>query len=217
VKRTTILYLATGGFVLSYLVPGIALGPPPEIDADGLAVVDWFRDNASSIRFSLWIGVFGLALFAIMASIVRSSLPTPHRDVFFFGAITFASATTIQGWIWAGLARHADTVDAGTARTLLDISSYWGPFLCGATVLTLGPVVFAALGSAPVLPRWVGLISAVALVEQLAETVTMFGDHGFLGPGGPMNLVLGAGLTTVAWASLAVAVARGPNSIDAAA
>lgn len=216
-KRSTILYLATVGFVISYLVPGIALGPPPEIDADGRAVIDWFRDNASTIRFSLWVGIFGMALFALMASIVRSSLPSPHRDVFFFGAVTFASVTTIQGWFWAGLARHVDIVDPAVARTLLDISSYWGPFLCGATVLTLAPIVAVSFGRAPVLPRWVGLISAVALVEQLVETVTIFGDHGFLGPGGPMNLILGAGLTTIAWVSLAIAVARGPNSVNAVA
>jgi hypothetical protein len=215
--RKTVLQLAAAGFVLSYLVPGTLLGPPPAMDDDAATVVAWLRDNGGDIRLSLWVGIFGVALFAVATAIVRSSLPSPHRDVFFFGAVTFVAATTIQGWMWAGMARHVDTLDPQTARTLLDISSYWGPFLCGATVLTLAPLVVAAFGSTPVLPRWVGLISAVALVEQLVETVTIFGDHGFLGPGGPMNLILGAGLTTMAWVSVAIAVAREPNPVPVAA
>ena len=206
--RARLIYAATAAFLVAYLIPGALLGPPPEIDDDAATVVAWLRDNADTIRLSLWIGLFGVALFAVVASIVRSVLPSPHRDIFFFGAITFVSATTIQGWVWAGLARHADTVDPQTARTLLDITSYWGPFLCGATMLTLAPVVAASLGSSPVLPRWVGVLSAIALVEQAVETITIFGDHGFLAPGGPMNLVLGAGLTTIAWVGLAIAVAR---------
>jgi hypothetical protein len=208
--RKTVLQLAAAGFVLSYLVPGTLLGPPPAMDDDAATVVAWLRDNGGDIRLSLWVGIFGVALFAVATAIVRSSLPSPHRDVFFFGAVTFVAATTIQGWMWAGMARHVDTLDPQTARTLLDISSYWGPFLCGATILTLAPVVAVSLGRAALLPRWLGVISAVALVEQAIETVTMFGDHGFLAPGGAMNLVLGAGLTTIAWAGLAVAVSRQP-------
>ena len=207
-KRSTILYLATAGFVVSFLASGTTLGTPPEIDDDGATVVRWFQDHASTIRWTLWLGIFGVVLFALAMSIVRSTLPSPHRDVFFFGAVSFAAATTIQGWVWAGLARHADALDPATARTLFDVTSYWGPFLCGATVLTLAPVVVLALGRTPVLPRWLGVISAVALAEQLVETITIFGDHGFLAPGGPMNLVLGAGLTTIAWVGLAIAVAR---------
>jgi len=208
VKRSTILYLATAGQVAAFLVSGAVLGTPPQIDDDAASVLRWFQSNATALRWSLWVGIFGVVLFALVMSIVRSTLPAPHRDVFFFGAVSFAAVTTIQGWIWAGVARHAATVDAGTARTLLDVSSYWGPFLCGATVLTLAPIVVLSFGEAPAFPRWLGVISVVALVEQLVETITIFGDHGFLAPGGPMNLMLGAGLTTLAWAALAVVVAR---------
>jgi hypothetical protein len=42
------------------------------------------------------------------------------------------------------------------------------------------------------------LVSGVALVEQIVETITIFGHEGFIAPGGPMNLQLGAWLTTVA-------------------
>ena len=200
--------MATAGFVASYGAAGALLGTPPALTADGPTVVRWFEVNATTIRWTLWLGIFGMLMFALVASLVRSSLPAPHRDVFFFGAVTFVSATTIQAWIWAGMARHPGALEPGTARVLFDIASYWGPFLCGATVLTLAPVVAATLGRRPVLPRWLGVITAVALVEQVVETVTVFGERGFLAAGGPMNLVLGAGLTTLAWVALAIAVAR---------
>ena len=53
------------------------------------------------------------------------------------------------------------------------------------------------------------LSAAIAVTEQLIETITIFGRHGFIAPGGPMNVYLGAGLVAVALLSLAVAAARG--------
>jgi hypothetical protein len=46
------------------------------------------------------------------------------------------------------------------------------------------------------------------VVEQLVETVTVFGRKGFTAPGGPMNLLLGAGLFLIAIVCIGVAVAR---------
>jgi hypothetical protein len=51
-------------------------------------------------------------------------------------------------------------------------------------------------------------VTGIALVEQVVETVTIFGDRGFTAPGGPMNLMLGAGLTVIAFVSIGVVVAR---------
>jgi len=48
------------------------------------------------------------------------------------------------------------------------------------------------------LPPWLGIFGALVVVEQAIETVTVFGRAGFTEPGGPMNMMLGAGLT-VAW------------------
>ena len=41
---------------------------------------------------------------------------------------------------------------------------------------------------------WLGVLGAIAFVEQTVETVTIFGSTGFTEPGGAMNLQLGAGL-----------------------
>jgi hypothetical protein len=140
---------------------------------------------------------------------VRERLPSPHRDVFFFGAIAFAAETAVQGWIWGGMAWHTGVMQPATARTLLDVASFWGPVLTSTTVTMLAPIALLGLrGDPPALPRWLGAVAATALVEQLAETITIFGRHGFIAPGGPMNIYLGAGLTAVALLSLGIALGR---------
>lgn len=56
-----------------------------------------------------------------------------------------------------------------------------------------GPTWLALRGEAG-LPRWLGVLGAVACAEQLVETITMFGSSGFTEPSGAMNLQLGAAL-----------------------
>jgi hypothetical protein len=148
-------------------------------------------------------------LFATFAALIRERLPSPHRDVFFFGAVAFAGETAVQGWLWAGLAWHPNELQPATARTLLDIASFWGPVLTSTTVTMLAPVALLGLRGEAGLPRWLGAVAAVAVTEQLIETITIFGRHGFIAPGGPMNIYLGAGLVAVSLLSLAVAAARG--------
>ena len=55
---------------------------------------------------------------------------------------------------------------------------------------------------------WLGVVAAIAIVEQAVETVTIFGTHGFTAPGGPMNLILGAGLVTIVFICVGIAVSR---------
>ncbi|MEO7427913.1 MAG: hypothetical protein ABIY48_00890 [Acidimicrobiales bacterium] len=202
------LLTSTAGFALLYVAATASLGTTPEATDSGAAVAAWFLDNREHVRLWLWLSTLGVPFFAVFATLVRSSLPSPHRDLFFFGAIAFVAETAVQGWFWAGLSLHPDQLDPATARTLLDVASFWGPVLTATTIMTLAPVALLALRREAGLPRWLGVVSAVALVEQVAETVTTMGTHGFTAPGGPMNLFLGAGLVAVAWISLGIAVAR---------
>ena len=43
----------------------------------------------------------------------------------------------------------------------------------------------------PIIPRWLTFLSIVFGLEQLIETVTVFGTSGFIAPGGAMNVYLG--------------------------
>ena len=206
-RRSTLLVSATIGFGLLYLSATIALGSTPDAGDDGQAVASWFRDHGDRVRIWMLLLTLSAPLFATVAALVRAQLPAPHRDVFFFGAIAFAAETAVQGWLWAGMAWHASALQPATARTLLDVASFWGPVLTGTTVTMLAPLVVLALrGEA--LPRWLGLVGAVALAEQLIETITIFGRHGFIAPGGPMNVFLGAGLVGLWLLCLGITVAR---------
>jgi len=180
-------------------------------------VATWFRDHDGHVRTWIWRLTLSAPLFATFAALIRARLPAPHRDLFFFGAVAFAAETAVQGWLWAGMALHASDLQPATARTLLDVASFWGPVLTSTTVMMLAPVALLGLRAEAGLPRSLGLVAAVALAEQLAETVTIFGRHGFIAPGGPMNIYLGAGLTAVALLSLGIALGRSPMRPRAAA
>jgi hypothetical protein len=210
-SRSMVLLAATIGFGALYLAAGIVLGSTPDASDDGQAVAAWFRDNDGEVRAWLWLLTLSLPLFAIFATLVRSRLAAPHNDLFFFGAIAFVAETAVQGWIWAGMAWHADELAPGTARTLLDVASFWGPVLTSTTVMMLAPVVLLALRGGAGLPRWLGLLAGLAAVEQLVETITIFGDDGFIAPGGGMNIFLGAGLTGIALLAIGIVVARMPE------
>lgn len=207
-RRSTLLLVATLGFGVLYLAATAALGSTPDAGDNGQAVAAWFRDHDGHVRAWIWLLTLSAPLFATFAALVRAQLPAPHRDVFFFGAIAFAAETAVQGWLWAGMAWHASDLEPATARTLLDVASFWGPVLTSTTMMMIAPVTLLALRGAAGLPRWLGVIAAVALAEQLVETVTIFGRHGFIAPGGPMNIYLGAGLVAVSLLGLGIAAAR---------
>jgi apolipoprotein N-acyltransferase len=210
VRRATLLLSATVGFGVLYLAATIALGSTPGAGDDGQTVAGWFRDHDGRVRAWLLLLTLSAPLFATFAALVRERLPAPHRDVFFFGAVAFAAETAIQGWLWGGLAWHPNDLQPATARTLLDVASFWGPVLTSTTVTMLAPVALLGLRGEAGFPRWLGAVAAIAVAEQLIETVTIFGRHGFIAPGGPMNIYLGAGLVAIALLSLGIALARGP-------
>jgi hypothetical protein len=199
---------STLGFAILYIAAAASLGTTPDANASGSTVARWFRDNGGHVRVSIWLITLGLTLFAVVASFIRGHFPKPYGDVFFFGAVALAAETAVQGWLWAGMAWHANTLAPTTARTLLDVASYWGPVLISATVAMLAPVAILGPQRRSGLPAWLGVVATVALLEQLVETITIFGHKGFAAPGGPMNLYLGGALTGVAIVSLGITASR---------
>jgi hypothetical protein len=97
----------------------------------------------------------------------------------------------IQAWFWAGLSFHPQDLDPAAARVIFDIPAFWGPLVNGSTMTMAA--AFCALGFAasPSIPRWLMWLSVVFFLEQAVETVTVFGQTGFIAPGGVMNVYLG--------------------------
>ena len=46
-------------------------------------------------------------------------------------------------------------------------------------------------GVSPIIPRWLTWLSTIFFLEQAIETITVFGQTGFIAPGGTMNVYLG--------------------------
>ncbi|MEY2566867.1 MAG: hypothetical protein QOE35_1396 [Actinomycetota bacterium] len=212
-KRSSVLLAATIGFGLLYLAAGAALGTPPGVDDDARTVAAWFAAHGSNVRWWLWLLTLTGPVFAVFAALVRERLPRPHRDVFLFGAIAFGAETAVYGWFWGGLALHGATLEPSTAHTLFAVANFWGPVLTSSTVAMLAPIAVAAFQRPTDLPRWVGVVVTVAVAEQLAETVTIFGHSGFIAPGGAMNNYLGAGLTGLALVVTGVVLARHSENV----
>jgi hypothetical protein len=210
--RSRLLLISAIGFGVLYLAAVIAIGTPPEANDSGREVARWFRDHDTNARTAVWFITLAGPVFATLCVLIRERLPAPHRDLFIFGAIALGTQTAIQNWLWAGMAWHAASLEPATARTLLDVASFWGPVLTGTTMIMLGAVTAGWYTGAVRIPRWLGILGAVVFAEQLIETITVFGDDGFIAPGGPMNAYLGALLFAVWLFSLAVNLARSPAS-----
>jgi hypothetical protein len=177
-----------------YAMAMVAQGTPPGAADTGTQVVAWFQAHRDGTRWAVWALTLNVPIFALMFALQARLLPTPHREVFFIGAVTLIATSAVQTWTWAGLALHAERLEPATARTVLDVGLFWGPVLTGSTVTMMAPVTLLALQGEAGLPRWLGLFGAVAIIEQAIETITIFGSSGFTEPGGAMNLRLGAGL-----------------------
>lgn len=207
-RRSTVLFASTIGLAVLYLAAAATLGTTPDPDERASTVVGWFRDHGGNIRTWMWLLTLALPLLAVVAAFIRGHLPAPHGDIFFFGAVALAAETAIQGWLWAGMAWHANQLAPATARTLLDVASYWGPVLTSASIAMLAPIAILGWQRRAGLPRWLGIVAAIALIEQIVETITIFGHRGFIAPGGPMNLYLGGPLFLIVVVALGVTVAR---------
>ena len=175
-----------------------APGTLPPADATGADVVAWFREHGDRVRWSVWAATLELPLLTLLVALLRRLLPPVYRDVFLVGGIAIVITAAVQAWFLGGLALHAHQLDPAVARTALDVAIFFGPVLTGATTTLMAPTTALALTRRAGFPRWLGVLGAIVIAEQLVETSTIFGSSGFLEPGGAMNMQLGAALF-VAW------------------
>ncbi|MEJ2887201.1 hypothetical protein [Actinomycetospora aeridis] len=209
-RSSTVLLSTTVASAVLYVAAAAALGTPPGATAVGDEVAGWFAGHATEVRIYVWCLTLLAPLAGTTVGLVRQRLPAPYRDVFLVGGITFVAETAVMAWLWGALSSHEATTTPATARALLDVASFWGPVLTGSTVTMLAPIVVAGWRGALGVPRWLTALGVVALVEQVVETITVFGRTGFAAPGGPMNLYLGAVLTLAWFTGLGVVLARRP-------
>lgn len=143
----------------------IAVGTLPGAAETGAQVVGWFREHHDSVRWSVWAYTVATPLVALTIALLRRLLPTPHRDVFLIGAITYLSTIAVWTWTWAGLALHADRLEPATARAILDVAVFFGPVFTGTTTTMIAPVTLLGLRERAGIPFWLGALGPVAFVS----------------------------------------------------
>jgi hypothetical protein len=184
--------LASGAlYVASFVALG---GSVPTIGSSGQEIVEWFSENGTRARIYAWAAAFISLGLAIFGGQVSALLPKPHRYIFLAGVLGFAITAQVQAWFWAGLALHPQDLDPAVARTIIDITAYWGPLVNGSTAAMAAAVAALGFGESPIIPRWLTWLSAIFLLEQAIETITVFGQTGFIAPGGTMNVYLGGAI-----------------------
>jgi hypothetical protein len=184
--------LATGAlYVASFVALG---GSYPTIDSSGQEIVDWFSNNGTRARFFAWTAAFISLGLAVFGGQVSALLPKPHRYIFLAGVLGCAITSQVQAWFWAGLAFHPQGLDPAAARTIFAIPAFWGPLVNGSTATMAAAVAALGFGVSPIIPRWLTWLSAIFFLEQAIETITVFGETGFIAPGGTMNVYLGGAI-----------------------
>jgi hypothetical protein len=192
-----VLTAATVAYGVLGAVALVGFGTLPAASETGPQVVTWFHENANSVRYGVWSFTVAAPPFALMVVLLRRLLPSPHRDMFLFGAVAYTAEIGVWSWFWAGLALHPDQLQPAMARAILDVGVFMGPVLTASTTTMMAPVTLLALRGQSGIPRWLGALGLIAFLEQSVETITIFGSTGFTQPGGAMNMQLGAGLTFV--------------------
>jgi hypothetical protein len=191
-KPSRILLISILATAVLYIASFVALGSSfPTIDSSGQEIVEWFSANGTRARIYAWTAAFFSLGFAIFGGQVSALLPKPHRYIFLAGVLGCAITAQVQAWFWAGLAFHPQGLEPGAARTIFDIAAFWGPLVNGSTTTMAIAVAALGLGVSPIIPRWLAWLSVIFLLEQAIETITVFGQSGFIAPGGTMNVYLG--------------------------
>jgi hypothetical protein len=180
------------GWIVFYVASFVALGQSvPTVESSGADIVSWFSENGMNAQFYAWTAAFAALSLTVFGAMVTGLLPSPHRYIFFGGVVMWVITGMVQAWFWAGLAFAPDGLDPATAKVLFVIPQYWGPIINGATMTMSVPFILLGFGASASIPKWLAWLSVVLFVEQAIETITVFGESGFLAPGGGMNLYLG--------------------------
>jgi len=194
-----VILVAGVGWIVLYIASFVALGAAvPNVESSGEEIVAWFTDNGMNARIYAWTAAFAALALTVFGGMVTALLPQPTRYIFFGGVLMWVITGMVQAWFWAGLAFRPVGLDPGTAQTLFDIPQFWGPIINGSTMTMAAAIVLVGFGAGAVVPRWLAWLSVVLFVEQGIETITVFGDSGFLAPGGTMNIYVG-GVIGMAW------------------
>jgi len=209
-KSSKIPLLSAIAFLALFIVGTAFLGTPRSVADSPAETVAWLQLHQRDIPVTVVCFSLAVIPFLVLTAWTRRVLPDIYGYAFLAAAAAFVTQAMVAMWFLSGAALHADTIDPGTARSLLDVQAYFGPVLTTTDIVMVGAVALAALREGS-LPRWLGWLSIVFAVEQLAEMATIYGSSGFSAPGGDWNNLLGGGLLAIWILALGFALGRQPQ------
>ena len=190
-RRTALV--AAVGVVVFYLVAAAFTGTPLPVETPPAESLAWLQDHHSDIQAASIFVNLALVAFLVFLGVTTPRLGGAYGWVFAISGAAFVAQIAAGQWLLSGAALHSDSISASTARALLDVNAYWGPMLTGTDVALAGAVALCWYRERT-LPGYVGIVSAILAIEQLAESATLCGSTGFMAPGGAWNNTVGAGL-----------------------
>lgn len=194
-----VLLVSVVSWIVLYVAGFAALGSGfPTVETSGAEIVAWFTDNATNARIYAWTWAITSLPLAVFGAIIASLIPKPNRYILLAGVFGWVIVGQVQAWFWAALALHPEGLEPAAARTIFDVSQYIGPLVNGSTITMAAAFIPLGFGKSPKAPSWLAWLSILFFAEQAIETITVFGETGFIAPGGAMNVYLG-GVIGVAW------------------
>jgi len=193
-------------FVALLLVGSSVAPAPPEFGSSADAIRSYYREHQDAIALQAWLVMASVLFGPVLVGYVARILAPVERVWFIVTAVAGLSIVAVGMLFRVGLAAHPETADPGAVALLSDVEAYWGPL---ATLIfasqALAIVVAARAGS---VPAWLGGLSLAFAIEQLAESASIFGNSGFLAPGGDMNALVGPLFYAIWSVGLGVAAGR---------
>lgn len=205
--------IAAVAFAVLSVLAVIVVPLGPGIDQPGSEVVDHLTSYGGAVRLRALLAILALLAFVVVVGYARERLEGAAGHIFIVGAAVLVAQMIGQLTLTAGMALHASSLDAPTARLAADVAAMWGPMLTAAGLMLAGPVVWAVREGR--FPRWLGVAAAVFAAEQVVGILTIIGPAGsFIAPAGPMTDILGGGVFLGFLCALGFATAGSPGALS---
>lgn len=90
------LISAAAILTILYVAGTLSIGAPPTATDSGAEVVEWFRQHREGVQWFVWATTISAPLSAFVYTMLRRTLPAPHGDMFFIGAVSIVVTQAVQ-------------------------------------------------------------------------------------------------------------------------
>jgi hypothetical protein len=200
--------------VVALALTALIAPPPPVAGAPAAEIANYYHAHHTGLEFESVADGLGATLLVIFAAVFHSRIRTMPSMTAFAGAAILAACIFVQVAAFQALA-YRPNPDPARAALLNDLQSFTFEVGTFPALLFLGAASAAVLAS-KALPRWVGIVAAVAAGLQVVAWISFFAPTGNLAAGAFPDIVAFAAL--LAWlVSCSVAMLAKPGPMESVA